>query len=103
MAEQILNLFPLQDIPPQTPLDSNEEQSIDRLRQVQGSLIIQKAEDVAECEDREHINRPGELYRRYRTIEDLPVHAKAFYEIAGMTSRIPEVKMLRVSQQRILA
>lgn len=29
------------------------------------------------------VARPGELYRRYRTVEELPENAKAFYELAG--------------------
>jgi RNA polymerase I-specific transcription initiation factor RRN7 len=32
------------------------------------------------------MKRPGELYKRYRTVEDLPENAKAFFELAGKFS-----------------
>jgi len=33
--------------------------------------------------ENEEIRRPGELYRRYRSVEDLPENARAVYEKAG--------------------
>jgi RNA polymerase I-specific transcription initiation factor RRN7 len=83
VAEQILELFPLQELPPRTPEVSGHERNIDRLKQVQRSLIIQNPKAIVENEELEDVKRPGELYRRYRTIDDLPDNAKAFYEIAG--------------------
>lgn len=85
VAEQILDLFPLQHLPPQIPLDSNEEQKIVHLKAIQESLIVQKSRATSEGESKQ-TNRPGELYRRYRTVEDLPDSSKAFYEIAGKNS-----------------
>lgn len=88
MAEQILDLFPLQELPPQEPEGSKIERSVERLKQVQNRLTVQtprpvEDEDEGENDDNEAVNRPGELYRRYRTIEELPDNAKAFYELAG--------------------
>jgi hypothetical protein len=82
VAEQILELFPLQDLPSQVPEISNDESRVTRLKDIQKSLVIQKPHPVGEFGDRE-MKRPGELYKRYRTIEDLPEDAKAFYELAG--------------------
>jgi RNA polymerase I-specific transcription initiation factor RRN7 len=52
------------------------------LKEVQGSLILQKWKPVNDGEG-EEIRRPGELYKRYRRIEELPENARAFYELAG--------------------
>jgi RNA polymerase I-specific transcription initiation factor RRN7 len=45
-------------------------------------LILQKFKPVKAGESGE-IRRPGELYKRYRKVEELPENAKAFYELAG--------------------
>ena len=85
VAEKILELFPLSNLPNQQAEPSNPEHQADRLKQVQQSSVIQKPiHSGDECED-EFVNiaRPGEYYRRYRTPEDLPDNAKDFYEVAG--------------------
>jgi len=56
-----------------------------RLKEVQGSLIIQKWKP-SKVGEGDEIVRPGELYKRYREIEELPVNALAFYELAGKVS-----------------
>jgi len=55
------------------------------LKEVQGSLIIQKWKPT-KVGDGDEIVRPGELYKRYRKFEELPVNAVAFYERAGNLS-----------------
>jgi hypothetical protein len=70
---------------PQTAGDSDYDQRVIRLKEVQGSLIIQKWKH-AKFGESEEIRRPGELYKRYRRIEELPENAKAFYELAGKLS-----------------
>jgi hypothetical protein len=82
VAEQILQLFPLSDLAPQPAEDSDYEQRVERLKDVQKSLIVQKPKPVEDGES-EEIKRPGELYKRYRRIDELPENAKAFYGLAG--------------------
>lgn len=83
MPEKILELFPLHEISPQSNIELSDEQSISRLMKVQGSLIVQNPLADREDDNSKEVNRPGELYRRFRTIEELPENAKAFYEIAA--------------------
>ena len=94
MPEQILELFPLQELPPRPANHTSTESSAERLRLVQDSLIVQKP--VFDDEDGKsgHVTRPGELYRRYRTVEELPENAKPFYNKAGRSSPplLPERK-----------
>lgn len=92
VVEQILELFPLQDLPPQQPEMSDDEARVTRLKDVQKSLIIQKPHPVGEFGDRE-MKRSGEFYKRYRTIGDLPEDAKAFYVLAGKFHNF-DVKMV---------
>jgi len=85
---KILEHFPLQDIPPLQAEPDDREERENRLKEVQGSLIVQKpvpTQDEEEKDD-EPVTRPGEFYRRYRNIDELPDDARAFYELAGMIS-----------------
>jgi nicotinic acid mononucleotide adenylyltransferase len=81
VAEQILELFPLTNLHPQPSEDSDHEQRVESLKDVQKTLIVQKPKPVEFGET--EIRRPGELYKRYRTVEELPENAKAFYLLAG--------------------
>jgi RNA polymerase I-specific transcription initiation factor RRN7 len=76
----ILEPFPLKDLPPLAPRPSNEDEIVIRLKEVQSDLIIQ---EVVPVKEGEAIKRPGELYRRYRTVEELSDIAQTFYDIAG--------------------
>lgn len=82
MAQQILELFPLSELPPR-PV--SEDQDVPHLREIQKNLVYQKPRAVEEDESGD-VKRPGDLYRRYRTVADLPENAKAFYEKAGEVS-----------------
>ena len=42
-----------------------------------------------EAEAEEAVVRPGELYRRYRTVDELPENARAFYKLAGKRPHWP--------------
>jgi hypothetical protein len=66
---------------------SDDEIRVARLKDVQKSLIIQEPHPIGEFGDRD-MKRPGEFYKRYRTIEDLPENAKAFFELAGKFSQL---------------
>jgi RNA polymerase I-specific transcription initiation factor RRN7 len=81
VAEQILELFPLQDAPQPRMEDSDHEGRADRLKQVQMNSILRKSKPVQEHD--QDVTRLGEYYRRYRTVEELPEDARAFYEMAG--------------------
>jgi len=60
VAEQILNFFPLEDLPPRPAEPDTLEQKIERLKLVQKSLIIQKPRASDEVDESEGIRRPGE-------------------------------------------
>jgi RNA polymerase I-specific transcription initiation factor RRN7 len=82
VAEQILELFQMQDVTEPRAEDSNPEKPADRLKEVQQYSILRKPEPIRE-DDGEDVTRMGENYRRYRTAEELPKEARAFYEVAG--------------------
>ena len=82
VAEQILKLFPLPDTLQPVPELPDYEERAERLKQVQQNSIFRKSRSVQE-EDDGNVTRPGEYYRRYRTVDELPEEAKTFYEIAG--------------------
>ncbi|APA05763.1 hypothetical protein sscle_01g005330 [Sclerotinia sclerotiorum 1980 UF-70] len=79
----ILELFPLPDISVETTLGIVDPDPINRAKEVHKTLTLQKPAARVDDEERGGIVRPGEMYRRYRTVEELPESAKAFYEIAA--------------------
>ena len=56
---------------------------IERAKEVFKTMNLQKLIARTSDEEPAGIVRPGEMYRRYRTVEELPENAKAFYEVAG--------------------
>lgn len=86
VAQQILDLFPLPELPPKQAIASNLDEIEDRIREVQKSLLLQKPAAIYGDEDSDSPARPGELYRRYRKVEDLSSNAKFFFERAGELS-----------------
>lgn len=88
MPLTILEHFPIEDLPPRQAEPDDQEERENRVKQVQGSLIVQKAVPIKEREEEEeeHINRPGEFYQRYRNVDELPDAARAFFERAGTFS-----------------
>ncbi|OWP04605.1 60S ribosomal protein L [Marssonina coronariae] len=84
ISEQILQLFPLDDVPRETAREDIEsERRLASLKNVQRSLLWQNPQPISEDEDSEQFRRAGELYKRYRTEEELPKQAKAFFDLAG--------------------
>ncbi|KAG4035466.1 hypothetical protein MFRU_001g02350 [Monilinia fructicola] len=83
VPEQILELFPLPDITSEATIGIVEPDPINRAKEVHKTLTLQKSVAHMDVNEPEDIVRPGELYRRYRTIAELPESAKAFYEIAA--------------------
>lgn len=85
MPRQIVDLFPLTEIPTtRSARDDAVNDPTERTKRIQGSLIIQRPVTDEDAEESEDVNRPGSLYERYRHTEDLPASAKAFYEKTGM-------------------
>lgn len=82
MAEQILELFPVNEPPARAIEGVKEVQGIHALKHIQRNLIFQTPKPVEKNESSK-IKRPGKSYRKYRKVEDLPENAKAFYERAG--------------------
>ncbi|RDL33685.1 Ubiquitin-like protein [Venustampulla echinocandica] len=87
MAEQILEFFPLKELPPQLDEEPNYERIVDLVKQVQSNLIVQKPKPIKRHQN-DDIKQPGELYRRYRSTQDLPDDAKAFFGLAAQNTGI---------------
>ncbi|PBP26167.1 RNA polymerase I specific transcription initiation factor Rrn7 [Diplocarpon rosae] len=84
ISEQILQLFPLDDIPRKDAQENPEsERRLAILKDVQKSLLWRNPQPCSEDEGSEQVPRAGELYKRYRTEVELPKPAKAFFELAG--------------------
>jgi hypothetical protein len=73
------------DLPPRPPEEDELDERANRLKQVQRSLVVQNSVPLQdeEGEEFEAVNRPGEFYKRYRIVQELPDNARAFYELAG--------------------
>ncbi|KAJ5052078.1 uncharacterized protein L3040_001838 [Drepanopeziza brunnea f. sp. 'multigermtubi'] len=86
---QILQLFPLDDISPRpVEEDTETERQVARLKAVQRSLICQSPHTIDENEDVEGIRRAGELYKRFRTEDELPGPARLFFQLAASKAGI---------------
>ncbi|TGO72654.1 hypothetical protein BELL_0431g00080 [Botrytis elliptica] len=83
VPQQILELFPLTDIISETTMEIVDPDPINRAKEVHKTLTLQKPVARVDDEESQDIVRPGEKYRRYRTVEELPESAKAFFEIAA--------------------
>jgi RNA polymerase I-specific transcription initiation factor RRN7 len=68
----------------QTPSGLSSKDDLAMVRAVHGSM-----QAVSAVEDAEEVLRPGQLYRSYKTKNDMPENAKQFYEeiakLAGLT------------------
>ncbi len=82
MAPQILEFFPLVEAAKRAAEESDDERLAERLKRVHEHSKLLSPKPASE-EDERDITRPGEHYRRYRTVSELPKEAEAFYEIAG--------------------
>ena len=78
----ILEMFPLADIPPAQPVESDLEKKVDRLGRVHQNMIIQSAKPGSSSA----FVRPGEKYRRYHSEEDIPEKGRLLFKLAGMTN-----------------
>lgn len=86
MPEQILDLFPLEEISPKADInaDGNEDElAAGRAKRMQANLIWCKPLVPDDGRNDISINRAGTFYRYYRNVEDLSEWARAFYEKAG--------------------
>lgn len=70
---------------------------INRAKEVHKTLTLQKPVARVDDEESQDIVRPGEKYRRYRTVEELPESAKAFFEIAGKLFLLDDVFILSLT------
>ncbi|QSZ34017.1 hypothetical protein DSL72_005597, partial [Monilinia vaccinii-corymbosi] len=95
ISEQILELFPLPDIPPEATAGIVEPDPIGRVKEVHKTLTLQKPAARMDDAEPKDIIRPGEMYRRYRTIAELPASAKAFYEVAARNIGASLQKLVR--------
>ena len=79
----ILDHFPLNELPADATINDNEDTTIRRVKEIHETMLIQRPIPVSNQDAVKEIRRPGELYRRWRTIDDLPENARAFCEVAG--------------------
>lgn len=83
MPQQILDLFPLQESVAEDTASINEtDLSTNRLKRMGESLIWQKPVPLGDGEDSE-IQRAGNSYKYYRSVDSLPEPAREFYNRAG--------------------
>ncbi|RKF72165.1 RNA polymerase I-specific transcription initiation factor rrn7 [Golovinomyces cichoracearum] len=98
VSENLLNLFPLQNVVNQRLDDSDLEMPTSRLKTIQEGLVLQKVwppgDDVSV-----HVRRPGELYKRYRNLTELNFYAEMFYTLAASTAGIPLKMFMGVVSQ----
>ncbi|KAI9816205.1 MAG: Pol I core factor CF [Pycnora praestabilis] len=106
-SKQLLDMFPTGRVdhgmkPKEIRLDTTTEGSQEhgaithKLKHVQGALRPSRAvskED--ELEIKKPTRRPGSVYKHYRTEDDLPSHARAFYEAAAAVVGLSLTSLVR--------
>ncbi|KAL2061708.1 hypothetical protein VTL71DRAFT_7086, partial [Oculimacula yallundae] len=84
ISEQILQIFPLDDLPPPPNEEtSRHDEDVTCLKDVQRRLLLQEPLSFEKGEGLSDIVRAGELYRRYRRVEELSEEALKFFELAA--------------------
>ena len=92
LPKQLLDMFPTGRLNGSIPvrISFGEEAEIEKLfvdeklMAVQGHLRVRSViSEKHETESNKVVRRIGSFYKRYREIEDLPPHAKLFYETAA--------------------
>jgi len=63
VPERILDFFPLPDLPPQEPIESEYELTLNRLKLVQKYRVFNQS--IRADDEDESVKRPGEFYKRY--------------------------------------
>jgi len=98
VPQQLLDLFPIDDVHSKSTEGSQNALDImDRAKHVQHSMIWRKPIPIEDDVQAEGVNRPGSLYKSYRTIDDLPVNARALYEKAAESSGISFNMLVRAT------
>lgn len=93
LPDQLLDMFPINSQDPagsKAPVEtvgsiSEEEQTEDRLNRIQGSLQVRTAQVADQEGNTTPARRVGELYKKYRTVQELNPWALAFYTAAADT------------------
>lgn len=84
MPKQILDFFPLQEVPVRPASPPKSQTAL--LKRVQEGLVPQKS--VSEKNEKKDTRRPGEFYKRDRSSEELTDDSRAFYELAGKSTKM---------------
>jgi RNA polymerase I-specific transcription initiation factor RRN7 len=95
VAQQILDLFPLEQVPRNVPKEETEDVTEQRLKHVQAQLKVRKSVSAEEAEYIATINRPGSYYTLYRKEVDLPEKTRAFFESAAEEAGISLDMLIR--------
>lgn len=72
----------MKDLPQPAAQAPKDESKADHLKAIQQDSVLRKYKPVPEGLAKD-AHRPGQYYRRYRTMEQLPKEARAFYQVAG--------------------
>ncbi len=84
VAQQILDLFPLEDIiRKDSPGEATSGPTSHRLQSMGESLVWQQPIPPEDGEEDLEIHRAGNFYKYYRSVECLPENARLFYDKAG--------------------
>ncbi|KAG0649094.1 RNA polymerase I-specific transcription initiation factor rrn7 [Hyphodiscus hymeniophilus] len=94
ISQQILDFFPLQEIVQPAVDESDYLKQADGLKQVQQESSLRKSRSIPE-NDEADFPQPGEYYRRYRSVKDLPKAARAFYGIAARNIGVNVQRLIR--------
>lgn len=103
MPEQILELFPLIQLPSPTPpseksrveASEKEEQVEQRLKITQASLQWTRPVPQGAGREGQEMIRPGMAYRHWRRAEELPPPARDFYEQAAKLAGVSVETLVR--------
>lgn len=91
----LYEMFPIDrlpdSVPPPRPHSPTSQDRLDMVKSVHGNFKPRRV--ITEENEEENINRPGNIYRYWRKVEELPESAKNFYEELGKVAGL-SVEML---------
>lgn len=94
LPSQLLDMFPISknDETPEMSLGTgvnsgpSSNTPLDRVKQVQSSLRMKEVISEKQSQPEDHpVSRPGSYYKHYRSVDEVPPDAMAFFEKAART------------------
>lgn len=72
-------MFPLQEVSQVQPMEPDFEKRLDRLQRVHQNMVMREVKPGTSTS----LVRPGQKYRRYKVVDDIPEKGRLLFKLAG--------------------